>query len=196
MASERGSAVAVLLLTGGYSRRFANGMKLEAKVTDGNRVIDVVADNLSQVGLPVFEAGLGMTDFNQITGTQFTSPLVALAKGFSVIAEALGDENISIMVLAGDMVALDPITITRVATFPSARSVVPFDGSLQVLGARWGHASLALARSMAMTHPKYSLRSALGEGVVILDDRRWRVRSPFSDIDTFEDLEDFKQNRR
>ncbi|MDA8277672.1 MAG: NTP transferase domain-containing protein [Actinomycetota bacterium] len=195
MAISRGRASAILLLTGGYSRRFDGGGKLQAVIDGRTRVIDVVADNLAKLGVPVFEAGIGLTKFPWVHGTQYKSPLVGVARGYEAIASDFGTFDLSIFVVAGDMVKLDPRTVETIVNFPSTRTVIPYDGSLQVLAARWGKSSLEMARLMAETNPSFSLRSALGEDVVILDDRRWRGgASPFFDIDTYDDLRRFRSS--
>ena len=194
MAEFRSRAEAILLLTGGRSRRFGGGGKLQTEVVAGLRVIDIVSRNVAQVGLPVFEAGIGITQFHKVQGTQYKTPLVGVARGFDEIARTFGNSEISILVVAGDMVALDPATMRVISAFPSKGSVVPFDGSLQILGARWGPSSLEMAKFMAITHPTFSLRSALGGNTLTLDDRRWREHSPFFDIDTAEDLLAFRRN--
>lgn len=195
MGKVDGRAVAILLLTGGHSRRFGGGAKLQAEIGEGVRVIDLVVANLSQVGLPIFEAGIGLTELPKVQGTQFKSPLVGVARGYEAISTEFGTSEISLLVVAGDMVALDAATLSTVGSFPSSRSVVPFDGSLQILGARWSRRSLEMAQFIAETHPSFSLRSALGEGAIVLDDRRWRGdSSPFFDIDTYDDLRRFRSS--
>ncbi len=159
-------------------------------------MVDRVISVVSSLGLEVFEAGRGYSDFTQIPNTEGSNPLRAIAIAWSTICESQRAAAQSLMVISGDLANIDSETLRFMISFPGQFSVVPNDGSLQPLCARWASDALERAVAIANKTEVSAVRAALGINQVTWTDTKWRnpgVISPFFDVDTIEDLEILSQ---
>ena len=178
-----------LLLTGGRSSRFP-GDKLLARLV-GLPLVERVANAVHEAGIHAFEIGPGYTSLPRIEGTERRNPLTAVGAGWQGIATLLGRKPASMLVVSGDLGNIDSATLSFLARFPGAASVVPFDGSYQPLCARWSRSALETAAKLGNDERAHAVRAALDGGHITWRDRRWTadgILSPFFDVDTEEDL--------
>ena len=181
---------AILILSGGKSTRFGSD-KLCA-LASGKRVIDHTTNAFATLKQSVFEAGRGYTTATLIDDTVGIDPLSAIARSWTTILTMKIEIPDSLMVISGDLPNLDSGTLIRLMEFPGTWSVVPDDGQLQPLCARWS--TKALERSIELcegTTGAVAVKRALNTGTVLLRDQSWSesgIISPFFDIDTVDDL--------
>src|SRR4051812_20829877 len=130
-----------LLLTGGASRRM--GVPKATLELDGARLADRAAAALGRVCDPVLEAGPGYTSLPVAPEhPPGRGPLAALVAG----ADAAPRPG-PVVLLACDLLFADEL-VARVATWPGAGTVVPFDadGVPQPVCARYSAAAITQAR--------------------------------------------------
>ena len=178
-----------LLLTGGRSSRFP-GDKLRARLA-GLPLVERVANAIRAAGIDAFEIGPGYTSLPRVKGTERRNPLTAVGVGWQGVAELIGRKPASMLVVSGDLGNVDSATLSFLARFPGATSVVPFDGSYQPLCARWSLEALETAAELGRDERAHAVRAALDGGHITWSDSRWRaggILSPFFDVDTVEDL--------
>ncbi len=186
-----------MLLTGGRSSRFP-GDKLRAEL-DGRPLVEHVVDAIEKAGILAFEIGPGYTPLPRIEGTERRNPLTAVGAGWRGVANLLHHAPSAMLVVSGDLGNIDSATLSFLARFPGAASVVPFDGSYQPLCARWSRAALDLAAQLGGGDRAHAVRAALDGGHVTWRDSRWvseKVLSPFFDVDTVDDLERLERWKR
>lgn len=178
-----------MLLTGGRSSRFP-GDKLRAQL-GGRPLVEWAAGAILQAGIDAFEIGPGYTSFPRIQGTERRNPLTAVGAGWQGVTALLGQSPASMLVVSGDLGNIDSTTLSFLARFPGAASVVPFDGSYQPLCARWSRSALESAVELGRDQHPHAVRAALDGGHITWRDSRWAeegILSPFFDVDTDEDL--------
>ena len=178
-----------MLLTGGRSSRFP-GDKLRARLA-GLPLVERVANAIHAAGIDAFEIGPGYTSLPRVEGTERRNPLTAVGAGWLGVADLMGRKPASMLVVSGDLGNIDSATLSFLARFPGAASVVPFDGSYQPLCARWSFSALEMAAELGRDERAHAVRAALDGGHITWRESRWRaggILSPFFDVDTVEDL--------
>lgn len=182
----------ILLLTGGESKRFHSD-KLVAEL-NSKRLIDHVIGTIIQSNLAskCYEVGRNYSDFHQIPKTIVNDPLTAIGIAWSYLKSISTITPKNALVLAGDTFNLTTEIVDFLYWFPGDFNVVPDDGHLQPLCARWSSMSLESAAKNHLARRNQRVRSALIGPTLTLYDTRWSLGqkgSPFEDIDTVEDLE-------
>lgn len=179
-----------ILLAGGSSKRFGKD-KLSQRIGDF-LVVELAAKSLSAVCHSSFEAGAGLTDLPQIPDTVQLGPLAAVAKTVEHLRRnGVLDSTQSAIILAGDLPFISPSTISLLANWPGAASVVPVIAKKeQYLTARWS--AEALERSVDLRHKGLlRVRDALDlpqTQWLSIDEWENRTSFEFIDMDTPEDL--------
>lgn len=176
--------VAGLLLTGGASRRM--GADKASLVVEGMSLAERTAGVLAAVVAPVLEVGPGRSPLPAVEESSAgEGPLAAAAAGFRALAER--GHSGPVVVVATDLPRLSVEAVHRLASHPSAGSVVPrVGGRAQWLAARWS--PRAVGRAPALVLGGERAMNALADDVVWLDATEWA--GDLADVDTPADLRD------
>ncbi|MBW3614114.1 MAG: NTP transferase domain-containing protein [Actinobacteria bacterium] len=170
--------MAGLLLTGGASRRM--GHDKASLIIDGTSLANRTAALLCEVVEPVLEVGPGHSRLPAVSeDPPGGGPLVALAAGAAALS-ARGHGGAAVAV-ATDLPRLATSLLRRLASHPSAASVVPLvDGRPQWLAARWSPSALVLAQRLVASGERRM--AALSDEVEWLDEPQWAAQ--LVDVDT------------
>lgn len=178
------ASVAVLLLTGGASRRMGVD---KARMRVGGQPAAVRLAELARlvaVG-PALEVGLGVSGLAWVReGVPGAGPLVATAAGAHHVRARLGWRGPA-LVLACDLPLVSLGALRALAQWPTSGSVVPtWEGQPQPLCARWSAEDLDLAGKLARAGER-----ALGTWVAqahptLLEPWQWPYADELADADT------------